>query len=174
MHILLGTINYTSIQWPLVCNWSTVPPKVTLKIQATVVLREGWFSVRGSWTKRHGSGGGFFPPAWENSGKGGGGFDNYSPPAFNFFMWRSACLHRLHSLCEGSVHSGKASWGDYGQALPDELHVSLFPSLGPWAKSLDSIVSLLLFRWTYDDDGFFLTCEDFAGMLDNHSPFMLF
>ena len=46
-------------------------------------------------------------------------------PTF-FLKWRSAGVHQLHSLGQGSVHSGSASW-DCGQVFPDELCVSSFP-----------------------------------------------
>lgn len=51
-----------------------------------------------------------------------------APPIF--FGYVKISLYLLIPLfMAGSVHSGSMSWEDWGQVFPDQLHVSLFPTL---------------------------------------------
>ena len=57
----------------------------------------------------------------------------YFPPVlFSFLFKVEIRLHTLMPLFRlGLVHSGSASWDDWGQAFPVELHVSSFPDRFP-------------------------------------------
>ena len=51
---------------------------------------------------------------------------------FFFFQVKTGSAHQLYSFTPGSVHSGPGSWDNGGWVLPDELHVTSFPSY--WDK----------------------------------------
>ena len=48
---------------------------------------------------------------------------------FHSLPAKSAHAHQFHIFRPGSVHNGSASRDDCGRMFPDELHMSLFPSL---------------------------------------------
>ena len=54
-----------------------------------------------------------------------------SPPALFFFKLGISLCTLIPLIGPGSVHSGSASWDDYGQVFPDRLHVSSFPKRFP-------------------------------------------
>ena len=116
---------------------------------------------------------GTFPQAFKTAamcycdgGSGGGFFVAYEDFGARFLMNQFPCalylviysfiylfiFSRNHSRTPvslfkpGSVHSGSASWDDFGRAFPDEIRVSSFMWKVP-TLCQDSIVSPLRFRW---------------------------